>query len=320
MGRVYQAVPISITVEGANLLTRNMIIFGQGAIRSHPFIFEELEAVNEAQWDVSLKKFDRALFGHMRFFFSNLLRTFFHGLTGGYFSHWRARNPSRRYYQKLTRMSAAFALFTDVAVMSLGASLKRKERISARLGDVLSQLYLASAVMKHFHSQGAQREDTPLMRWSVEMCLYRVQQAMDELLQNFPNRPVAWLLRVIIFPWGRRYRIPSDKLGAQIAELLMTPGAARDRLTEGVYFPSEDNEPLVQLEDALEKVIKAEPVERRLRSKVKGYEPGFQTLEPMLARARSQLVLTEEEVKLLRQAEAARWQVIQVDDFDTELK
>ena len=320
LGRAYQALPISITVEGANILTRSMIIFGQGAIRSHPFIFEEMSALDEADWNVSLKRFDRALFGHMHFFMSNTARTFLHGLTGAWFALTAARSPMRRYYQKLTRMSAAFAVLTDVAVLVLGGSLKRREKLSARLGDILSNLYLATAILKRFEMQGCLKDDVPLMRWSSDLVLYRIQVAIDGLLQNFPNRFIAWWLRLLIFPLGMRFKPPRDRLGHQVAELLLTPSQARDRLTEGLYLPGNPGDSVAQLEDALIKTIKAEHIERRLKQKLPGYQPGYQVMDKLLSQALAEKIISEDEARLIREAEIARWQVIQVDDFNTDFK
>lgn len=318
LGRAYQALPISITVEGANILTRSMIIFGQGAIRSHPFIFEEMSALDEADWNVSLQRFDRALFGHIRFYMANTLRSFLHGVTGAHFALTSARAPMRRYYQKLTRMSAVFAVLTDTTLLMLGAGLKRKEKISARLGDILSYLYLGTAILKRFEMQGCIKEDIPLMRWSLEHVLYRIQVAIDGLLQNFPNRLVATWLRLIILPLGVRFKPPSDKLGQQVAQLLLTPSPARDRLTEGVFLPDNEHDTVARLEDALLKVIKAEHVERRLKKELKDYQPGYQIMNDMLNRALQKDIITADEAKLIREAEEARWQVIQVDDFNPE--
>ena len=318
LGRAYQALPISITVEGANILTRSMIIFGQGAIRSHPFIFEEMSALDEADWNVSLKRFDRALFGHIRFYMTNTLRTFLHGLSGAFFAWTSARRPMRRYYQKLTRLSAAFAVLTDTTLLMLGASLKRKEKISARLGDILSYLYLGTAILKRFEMQGCPKDDVPLMRWSADLVLYRVQVAIDGLLQNFPNRLVALWLRLMIFPLGLRFKPPTDKLGHQVAELLLTPSQARDRLTDGVFLPENEHDIVARLEDALVKSIKAEHVERRLKKDMKGYQPGYQVMKQMLERAQQEHVINAEEAQLVREAEEARWYVIQVDDFNKD--
>jgi acyl-CoA dehydrogenase len=321
LARPYQSTPISITVEGANILTRSMIIFGQGAIRSHPYIFDLMSALDESDWDESVKKFDTAFFGHVRFFISNYMRSFYHGLTGAFFATTSARGPARRYYQKLTRMSAVFALLSDLSLIVYGAGLKRKEKVSARLGDLLSYMYLSTAVLKRFEMQGCIREDVPFMKWACEMMLYKMQVAIDGLLQNFPYRPLAWILRFIIFPYGQRFKPPSDILGHQVAQLLLTPSQSRDRLTHGIYMPPpESGDAVAALEDALVKVIKTEHLEKRLKKELKGYQPGYQVMDDMLNRALQESIITEQEANMLRDAESARWDVIQVDDFSPDLK
>lgn len=315
MGRAYQALPISITVEGANILTRSMIIFGQGAIRSHPYVFAELEALAETDYKVSLEKFDRALFGHIFYFIRNFIRTFYLALTGARLRFVAGKRPVRRYYQKLSRLSSAFALLADAALLTLGGSLKRKESISGRLGDMLSYLYLASATCRRFELQNYNKEDIPFLRWSCEYCLYQIQTAMDDMLNNLPNRPVAWVLRWVIFPWGRRFRLPNDRLSRNIAEFLMMPSTGRDRLTEGLYIPSTTDQQLGRLEDALTKVIQAEHVERKLRKALKGYNPGIEGMAGMIKIGLEKGIINEDDAHLLRQAEEARLDVIQVDDF-----
>ena len=316
MGRAYQALPISITVEGANILTRSMIIFGQGAIRSHPYVFAELEAVAETDYKVSLEKFDRALFGHMFYFIRNFIRTFYLALTGARLRFVTGKRPVRRYYQKLSRLSSAFALLTDTALMTLGGSLKRKESISGRLGDMLSYLYLASATCRRFELDNYPKEDIPMLRWSCEYCLFHIQQAMDEMLNNLPNRPIAWMLRWVIFPWGRRFRLPNDRLSSEISEFLMMPSSGRDRLTKGIYLPTATDQQVGRLEDALTKVIQAEHVERKLRKSLKDYSIGIEGIEGMIKAGLEKDIINENDAKLLRQAEAARLDAIQVDDFD----
>ena len=320
LGRAYEAIPISITVEGANILTRTMIIFGQGAIRSHPYIFKELEALGEEDPDISLEKFDRALFGHVAFVAKNLMRSVFHGLTSSLFVFAPGRRPVRRYYQHLTRMSAAFALLTDSTLLLLGASLKRKEKLSGRLGDVLSYLYLASASLKRFEDQGCPKEDRPLIHWVCQYTLYEIQKAMDGLLQNMPNRPAAWLMRLFVFPLGQHFKAPSDILGHEIASLLLSPSDSRDRLTAGLYVPKDTSQALGCIEDALVKVIKAEHIERRLRQSLKDYKADYTGLEGMLSKGIEQGIITETEADIIRQADIARDNVIRVDDFDNNLK
>ena len=315
IGRAYQGIPISITVEGANILTRSMIIFGQGAIRSHPYVFKEMEAIGEEDPDLSLEKFDRALFGHIRFVMMNSLRTLFHALTSSLFIFVQGPGPTRRYYQHLTRMSAAFALLTDAALMTLGGALKRKEALSARLGDVLSHLYLASAVLKRFEDQGSPKSDLPLLHWACQHSLSEIQNAIDGLLHNFPNRPVAFLLRWMIFPLGRHFSPPSDKIGHRIAEQLLIPSNSRDRLTDGIFLPKAEHETIARLEDALAKVIRADHAERKLRQGLRDYKVDYHGLEGMLEAGLEQAIITEQDAELIREADAARTDVIKVDDF-----
>ena len=319
LGRAYQSLPISITVEGANILTRTMIIFGQGAIRSHPYIFKELDALGEEDPEVSLEKFDRAFFGHVTFVGKNLIRSIFHGLTSSLFIFTPGRGPVRRYYQHFTRMSAAFALLTDSALLLLGGTLKRKEKLSGRLGDVLSYLYLASAILKRYEDQQCPKEDLPLLHWGCQYTLYEIQKAMDGLLQNMPNRPAAWAMRWFVFPLGQHFKAPSDKLGHEISTLLLSPSEARDRLTKGMYLPEDSTQSLGCIEDALVKVIKAEHIERRLREQLNDYKADYTGLEGMLAAGLEQSIITESEAELIREAELARNEVIRVDDFDENL-
>ncbi|OGS94519.1 MAG: acyl-CoA dehydrogenase [Gallionellales bacterium RIFCSPLOWO2_12_FULL_57_18] len=238
LGRLYQQIPIAITVEGANILTRTLMIFGQGAIRSHPYVLKEIAATQNHDHKRALRQFDEALFGHISFALSNAARSFVFGLTAGHGIQTPQGNETRRYYQRMTCFSAAFALSADVTMAALGGSLKRREKISARLGDVLSLLYLCSAALKRFEDDGRPAEDLPLLHWAMQDALYKIQQAFDGVIQNFPNALVRGLLSVLVFPLGQRLLPPSDHLGHQIATLLMQPGAARDRLTAGMYIPT----------------------------------------------------------------------------------
>ena len=239
LGRGYQQTPICITVEGANILTRSMIIFGQGAIRSHPYVLKEIAAAREPDRKVALRQFDEALFGHISFALSNAARSFVFALSSGHGvpAPVTAGGETDRYYRQLTRFSTVFALAADLAMAALGGSLKRREKISARLGDVLSMLYLCSAALKRFEDEGRPAEDLPLLHWALQDALYRIQQALGGVIRNFPNAPLRWMLGALIFPLGMRLAPPSDRLGHEVATLLMQPGAARDRLTAGIYLP-----------------------------------------------------------------------------------
>lgn len=316
LARAYEQTPIGITVEGANILTRSMIIFGQGAVRSHPYVLKEIEAAhNPDKWQ-AVRDFDAALFGHISFTLSNAMRAPIYGLTDGRGIHVPRGEETFRYYQQLTRYSTAFALMADAAMVVLGGSLKRKEKISARLGDVLSQLYLASAALKQFEDEGRPRDDLPLLHWAIQDALYQIEQAFDGVLQNFPSRAAAMLLRALIFPLGRKRRPPSDEVGHQVARLLMEPGAARDRLSAGMYQPSDENEAVGALEAALASTLQCEPLQAKIvEARKEGTVTALEEL-PRIAEAREAGVITADEALLLERDYALRRKVIMVDDFD----
>ncbi len=314
LGRSYQSVPIGITVEGSNVLTRSMIIFGQGAIRCHPYIQQEVRAAADPDQRQGLALFDRALFGHISFIISNVARTLFLGMTDG----WLVKAPgglTRRYFQKASRLSAAFALFADAALILLGGNLKRKEKLSGRLADILSNLYLLSAVLKLYEDRQRPQDELPLLKWACEESLVSIQESFAGLLRNFPNRPAAWLLRLIIFPLGRPFTRPGDRLGHEVAGILLEPSSARDRLTSGLFLPTSLTEPLGRLEDALQKVIAAEPVEKKLRDAVRVGKLKEQPEVQLLEEGARAGVVSGAEAGILRLALAAHAEVIRVDDF-----
>ncbi|MDD5181198.1 MAG: acyl-CoA dehydrogenase [Gallionellaceae bacterium] len=318
LGRAYQQTPIGITVEGANILTRTMIIFGQGAIRSHPYVLKEIQAAHDSDAARAVHNFDTALFGHLGFSLGNAARALVFGLTGGRGIPVPEGVETQRYYQQLTRYSSAFALAADVSMLVLGGSLKRREKISARLGDVLSQMYLCSATLKRFEDDGCPAEDLPLLHWAMQDALYRMQVAFDGVLQNFPSRFAALVLRVLIFPLGRCLAPPADELGHQISRLLMQPGPARDRLTAGMYLPSDENEAVGALEAALHSMLACEPIQARVDEARKAGQ--LNELDELLriSEARDKGVINIEEALLLERDYALRRMVIMVDDFAPE--
>jgi len=316
LGRAYQAIPISITVEGANILTRSMIIFGQGAIRCHPYVLKEFMAAQAGHDGKALKEFDEAVFGHVSFLLSNLTRSFFLGLTRGKFSASPTNGVNKHYYQNLNWMSASFALCADIAMMTLGGTLKRKERLSARLGDVLSELYIASAVLKHYENQGCQKEDLPLLQWALDDGLYRIQESLRSLLRNLPIRPLAWVLRHLIFPTGLPYVEPDDKKGHQAARLLLRPSEARDRLTADIYTNNDPAMAVGRHELALAMAERVAPIEKALgKARRDGLITG-KTIYELAADAQEKGIIQAEEVVLLEEMGTLRSQVIQVDAFD----
>ncbi|TKB44375.1 acyl-CoA dehydrogenase FadE [Thalassotalea mangrovi] len=315
LGRGYQGAPIAITVEGANILTRNMIIYGQGAIRCHPYVLAEMEAAANPDFEKALDDFDKALFGHVGFTISNMVRSIWFSLTGARLKKSPYNDKTKRYYQLLTRFSSNMAFLSDFSMAALGGDLKRRERISARLGDILSYMYLASATLKRFNDEGRQREDEALMMWAVEDSLYKTQQAIDELISNFPNPVFAALFRLVVLPFGRHLTKPSDKLDHKIAKIMQTPGAARDRLGAGQYLNKEDGNILGKLELTLENVIKSEAIIAKV-SKQAGKRIPLINLDKLAEEALEKGWIDETEAQQLRVTEEGRLQTINVDDFD----
>jgi len=272
MGRAYQQVPIGITVEGANILTRSLIIFGQGAIRCHPYLLPEMQAAQNPDQKKGLVDFDKALFGHIGFTVKNGWRAFRQGLTGSHFVtvNTDVAPEMKRYYQQLTRFSAAFAFMADISLLVLGGSVKRREKLSARLGDILAQMYLISCTLKRYEAEGRKKEDAPLAHWAIWDAMYKAQQAFDGVIANFPVGFVAAAVNRIIFPWGHPYVVPSDEVGHQVAKALIAPSATRDRLTAECYLPLQENEPVGAIELALKATLDAEPIEAKIRAAEKG--------------------------------------------------
>ncbi|MDC9594164.1 acyl-CoA dehydrogenase FadE [Xenorhabdus sp. IM139775] len=313
LARGYQGSPIAITVEGANILTRSMIIFGQGAIRCHPYVLAEIAAAENN----NVKAFDKALFGHLGHVASNTLRSLWLGITKGRTSHSPVKDATRRYYQQINRLSANLALLSDVSMGVLGGSLKRRERISARLGDILSQIFLASATLKRYEDEGRQKEDLPLVQWAVADSLNQAEQAMNDLLRNFPNRLVAGLMRVIVLPLGRGHAAPSDKLDHKLAQLLQTPSATRSRIGRGQYLTPSEHNPHGLLEDALHDIIAAEPIHARL-SREAGKKLSFTRLTELADQALADHKISQEEADILKRAEISRLRSINVDEFEPD--
>jgi acyl-CoA dehydrogenase len=318
LGRAYMATPIAITVEGANILTRSLIIYGQGAIRCHPFVLRELHAAGDEDQDRGLIEFDDALFGHIGYAISNMARSFFLALTHAKFSRVPLNTPTRRYYQNINRYSAAFALASDFAMLTLGGSLKKRELLSARLGDILSSMYLASTVLKHFEDQGRRATDLPLVEWSVRTLMYQAQEALHAFLINFPNRWVATLLRLFIFPRGRTYSPPSDEISARVVELVTTPGESRERLSELAYTTLEPGNPLGLLQEALELSREYRPLERRLRQARKEGLVHADYLGQQIDEALKAQVISQAEARSLREFDEKVLALLSVDDFTSD--
>lgn len=314
LGRGYQAAPIAITVEGANILTRSMIIYGQGAIRCHPYVLAEMESAFDTESGQGLANFDAAIFGHIGFATSNFVRSFWLGLTSSRFSNAPYSDKTKRYYQHMNRFSANLALLSDLAMATLGGNLKRKERISARLGDLLSQLYLASATLKRYQDEGRQTDDLPLVQWAVEDALYKLQASLDDLLDNFPMG-LGGVLRAVMFPFGRPLKRPSDVLDHKVAKIMQTPCESRNRLGKGQFWTNSEHNAVGIQEQTLLDIIASEPLHDKV-CKASGKRLPFMWLDKVAAEGKALGVLSDAEVQLLERAEIGRMKSINVDDFD----
>ncbi|HEU4335648.1 MAG TPA: acyl-CoA dehydrogenase [Candidatus Eisenbacteria bacterium] len=315
LASAYQAVPVGITVEGANILTRTLIIYGQGAIRCHPWVQKEMKALAAKD----LAAFDEALFGHMGMVVSNAFRSFLHAVTGGAFAPAPVTGPAGDAIRRLARASAAFALVSDAAMATLGGSLKRKEKISGRLADALAWTYIGSATVKRYVDDGQPEKERVFFEWAMENALHRAQTALVGVLDNLPNRAAAWGLRLAVFPFGPRWKAPSDRLGSKVAKAMMDDRELRVRMTGDVYIPPREQPGLGRLEDAYEKAMAARGVERKLRDAIKsGAVPAPGRNGDALRAAVEKGVLTQAEADTIRAAVAARLDVIQVDSFDAE--
>jgi len=316
LGRGWQAAPISITVEGANIMTRSLMIFGQGAIRCHPWVLKEMQAAQLEDPAQRLKQFDGNLFGHIGFAFSNAVRSLFMGMTNSRFGEAPTSGITKRSYRKLNRYSANLALVADLSMLLLGGKLKFKESLSGRLGDVLSQLYIASAMLKRFEDEGRPASDEALMAYAFNDCVFKIERALSGALRNFPIRPAAWLLWMLVFPFGRRAQEPSDRLVHRAAAMLMSPSDARDRLAEGVFLTPCANNPAGRINAALVKVILAEPVERKFLKALKNADIEALTFPEQLDEGVREGWISSDERKQLEELRELTWDAITVDDFD----
>nr|WP_302473939.1 acyl-CoA dehydrogenase [Legionella sp. PL877] len=313
LGRGYQNAPISITVEGANILTRSLIIFGQGAVRCHPYVFQELESVRKND----LVAFDKAFWGHAGFVLANLTKSLIFSLTDARFTG-APESKAKRYYQLIHRYSTNLAFLSDFSMVVLGGALKRKEKISARLGDILSNLYLASAVLKRFHEDGEPSTDLPLVDWCCQQLFHECEVAIQAVIVNFPVRWARIVLKLSLMPFGNRRHKPSDKLGQKLAHLLTEPNEARNRLTRLVFVEPIENCPLGRLEKTFLQLYAVQELERKVSNAVKDGMLTSLTLLDQIEEAEQCHILDAKEALKLREAEIARQEAIAVDDFNDE--
>ena len=315
LGRAYQAIPISITVEGANILTRNMIIFGQGAVRCHPYTLKEIQAANHTDRKQGLALFDQAIFAHLGYAFSNKIASIFYGLTGA-----RGisvpKNPLKRYCQHFSRMSTAYALLTDFSMMYLGGKLKRKESLSARFADILTYLYFGSAVIKYAHTINFPDEAMPLFRWILDDLLYKIQQTFGEIVDNYPSKFLGKILAWQIFPLGRWFKPVSLEQTFAISQLMTHDNKTRDTVINGAFLSDVPNNPVGQMETLFREIMAMQTIEQHFKKARKSGAFKSQNYQQQLKEAVEQSILSQDEADALSKIDAQIQTIIAVDDFD----
>jgi len=317
LAHAYMSMPIGITVEGANILTRNLMIFGQGAIRCHPFVAREMQAAKNPDQEAGLREFDGLIFRHIGYGISNFVRTLTLGVTAGWVARRPVNGPAGRYYQQLTRMSSALAMVSDISMLMFGGELKRKERLSARLGDILSQLYLASTVLRYYESQGRPEADLAYVRWCVQQSLYECQVAFNGFFENLPNRVLAAILHRIVFPWGDAWERPSDRLDHEIVQTMWSDSELRRRLTQYAFIGSDESDPAFIIEDAFLKAMATKATRDAIKvARHKGLIKGDVDPAVVASQAVAEGICTAADAEAYVAAEAARDRAIQVDEHE----
>ena len=312
--RAYQLTPVGITVEGANILTRTMIIFGQGAMRSHPYLLKEVQAVHNEDQQQGVKDFDKTFFAHMGFVLSNVVRSFWFGISYARFVSTPGDSDTRHYYQQLVKMSSAFALLADICIGVLGGSLKRREKISGRLADALSNMYVISAVLKHYENQGSNKEDLVLLQWACEDALYNIQTALKGIMKNLPLPFIGALCNFIIFPLTKPYQRPDDNTGHKIARLTLSSSETLDRLSAGIYNSEDKNNSTGRIDHALQLVLKTNKIQDKLRDAFKQGRLQSRDRDAYVD-AKEKNIITDSEYALLVETDEAIQNAIKVDEF-----
>ena len=314
IGRGYQLIPVGITVEGANILTRSMMIFGQGAMRSHPFLLREVEAVHNPDGRQGRRDFDKALLGHIGFVISNVVRSLWFGLSFARFIHTPGDRHTRHYYRQLVKMSTAFALMADVCFAILGGTLKRREKISGRLADVLSNLYVMTAALRHFENQGSREDDLPLLKWVCEDSLFNMQTALKGVMKNLPVPVVGAVCNMLVFPLSKPYHRPSDQLGRQVARILLQQAEPLERLAQGIYYSDDNTDATGRIQYALERVLETSGLQRKLRGAYKQGKISYRDARGY-DEALAGEIISDEEHRMLVAADKAVSEAIKVDEF-----
>jgi acyl-CoA dehydrogenase len=328
LARAYQAVPIGITVEGANILTRSLMIFGQGAIRCHPFIVDEIEAAGLDDQQAAINQFDGVFYRHIAHTSRNALRALVLGLTNALPEPAPSKGNIGKYYRQLGRFSAAYALMTDVTLLSIGGGLKARQRLSGRMADCLVHLYYASAVIKMWHEEDYAEAQRPLVEWCLQTCLRDLQKDMRELIINFPVKALRWPLRLLVFPLGATgLNGPDDKLGTQVAASIVEDTPLRQRISRGCYVNPSPDDSLGRVLNAYRLANETHEMRERLHTAIRSRdEDELDGIALLMGHERKELVdwaceqkiITKEESKPLLEALTALYDVLRVDAFDAD--
>ncbi len=318
LAEIYIATPIGITVEGANILTRTLIVFGQGALRAHPYAYEEVRSLESND----LRRFDRAFWGHVGHVIRNTCRSILLSLTRGYIATAPNCHPQmRRYFRRLQWSSATFAIMADIAMGSLGGALKLREKITGRFADILAHMYIASSVLRRFEYEGRKEEDLPLVHYNLKLCMAEIQKGFDGLFDNLKVPGLRWFLKGWVGAWSRINSIgsqASDGYSHLISRAMLEDSEARERLTSGIHIPKSREEQLGRLEHAFRIVLQAEGAEKKIKKAIRDKVLPKKKVHELLEEARSKNIITEEELKLVRDADGVRYDAILVDDFDED--
>jgi len=306
LSSAYRGIPIGITVEGANIMTRSLMIYGQGSIRCHPYIQGEIDAAQNEDRHQAVLDFDDLLFRHAGFFIKNKLRAIGRSWTFGLLSSSPVDGPTARYYKQVKRLSAALAYVSEVAMIVLGGSLKRKEMLSARLGDILSELFLTTATLKRFEDTGRPEEDLPLVHYACQTSLNAAETALYDVLRNFPNRLIGYGMRLQLQPLGVRCKLPKDRLTTKVSNTISEPTAARDRLTQGIYV-GKDTE-LFRVDEAMRLIVELDPVKQKMR------KARIRSADEALEKG----IINDNEAARMKEALVKVREVVRVDDFSLE--
>lgn len=314
---LYMTNPIGITVEGANILTRTLMIFGQGAMRAHPYAFQEINALENN----NVKDFDKAFWSHIGHVFCNLCRSIGLSLSRGFLSKPHGDHHTKRYFRKLSWTSASFALMTDVVMALFGGTLKKREMLTGRFADILSHMYIATAVLRRYEAEGRRKEDLPFMHYSVKHCLNQIQKAFDGIFCNIDVKGISWLFKIPLRIWSDVNTVGeniSDTLVHKTSEAFLTDGPARNNLTNGIYLPSDKTQHIAFLEHAFQVISRSENSERKIRDAIRKKQLPKNKIRFVIDEALSKNIISQTEYDELKESAELRLEAIQVDCFTQE--